>query len=172
MEKTLQALNAMVASGVIGSYAIGGAIAASYYIAPTATLDLDVFIPIQVDQLWLVAVRPLLDYLREHGHAAREACFEIEGWLVQFLPTHKSLTEEALAQARTAVYGQTSTRVLTAEHLAAIMLQVGRPKDKVRLALFCEADALDRGKFQALLARHHLVDAWQNFSRQFLPEKE
>ena len=62
----------------------------------------------------------------------------------------------------------TLARVFSAEHLAAIALQTGRAKNKARLLQFVEAGALEAARFQAILARHGLVDAWQKFERQFL----
>jgi hypothetical protein len=47
---------------------------------------------------------------------------------------------------------------------------VGRAKDKARLLQFIEAGALDSGRFDAILTRHSLVDAWQRFVRQFLAD--
>ena len=76
--------------------------------------------------------------------------------------------EEALLQAVEAEVEGTPARVFTAEHLAAIALQTGRAKDKARLLQFIESGALDAARFQAILARHELVDAWQRFQRQFL----
>ena len=61
-------------------------------------------------------------------------------------------------------------RVFTAEHLAAIALQTGRAKDKARLLQFIEAAALDSSRFEAILTRHGLLEAWQNFERQFLDD--
>jgi hypothetical protein len=59
-------------------------------------------------------------------------------------------------------------RVLTAEHLAAMALQAGRAKDKARLLQFVESGVLDASKFEELVIRHGLTDAWQRFGRQFL----
>ena len=55
---------------------------------------------------------------------------------MQFLPVYNELTEEALAQAIDVVFGSTPTRVLSAEHLAAIMLETGGPRDHARLTQF------------------------------------
>ncbi len=63
---------------------------------------------------------------------------------------------------------RTPARVFTAEHLAAIALQLGRPKDKARLLQFVESGAIDTGRFQAILARHSLNNRWQEFERTFL----
>ena len=75
-----------------------------------------------------------------------------------------------LTRVRARVEAVTSHRVFTAEHLAAIALQTGRAKDKARLLQFIESAALDAARFQALLTRHGLMDAWQRFERQFLSD--
>lgn len=43
MEKTLQVLNALERDGVLVRYAIGGAMAATFYVEPVLTFDLDIF---------------------------------------------------------------------------------------------------------------------------------
>lgn len=42
MKKTLEEINQMQADGVISHYAIGGAVGATFYLEPAATLDVDV----------------------------------------------------------------------------------------------------------------------------------
>ena len=76
--------------------------------------------------------------------------------------------EEALQESVERDVDGPPARVFTAEHLAAIALQTGRAKDKARLLQFIEAGALDAGCFQAILARHGLIDRWRQFERQFL----
>jgi hypothetical protein len=44
MKETLENINRMQAQGVIGKYAIGGAVGATLYLEPSATLDVDVFV--------------------------------------------------------------------------------------------------------------------------------
>lgn len=44
MKATLNIINQMRADGIIGQYAIGGAIGATFYLEPTATFDIDVFV--------------------------------------------------------------------------------------------------------------------------------
>ena len=41
---TIAAVNQMQADGVIGRYAIGGAVGATFYLEPVATLDVDIFV--------------------------------------------------------------------------------------------------------------------------------
>ena len=50
------------------------------------------------------------------------------------------------------------TRVFTAEHLCAIALQTGRPKDHARVAMFFEQGAIDRGVLDDILRRHDLME--------------
>ena len=77
---------------------------------------------------------------------------------------------EALQEAVERDVDGTRACVFTAEHLAAIALQTGRARDKARLLQFVEAGALDADRFQAILARHGLVDAWRKFERQYLSD--
>ena len=43
-----------------------------------------------------------------------------------------------------------------------------RARDKARLLQFIETGVLDPARFQAILARHELIAAWQRFEQQFL----
>jgi hypothetical protein len=54
--------------------------------------------------------------------------------------------------------------VLRAEHLAAICVQAGRPKDRERARLLREQAALDEDYLTALLARHGLAGKWREWS--------
>jgi hypothetical protein len=54
----------------------------------------------------------------------------VEGWDIEFLAPGTPLVKEALEQAIGRDVNGVSTRVFTAEHLAAICLQVGRPRDE------------------------------------------
>ncbi|HUJ09755.1 MAG TPA: hypothetical protein VL171_06990 [Verrucomicrobiae bacterium] len=164
-------LNQMRADGVIDNYAIGGAVGATFYLEPTATLDVDVFIDFKSEPGRLLAdPKHVFDYLVAHGGKLEGEHVVIAGWPVQFLPPTGPLVEEALAQAVTMDIEGTPSRVFTAEHLAAIALQTGRAKDKARLLQFVEAGALDAKRFEAILAKHGLLDQWHKFDRQFLKE--
>src|SRR5262245_50196021 len=130
----------MQADGVIDRYAIGGAVGATFYLEPAATLDVDVFITFrqQAGQL-VVSPQPIFDYLKARGSAMQGEYIMVAGWPVQFLPTGTPLLDEALNEALEHDVDGTLARVFTAEHLAAIALQLGRAKDKARLLQFIEA---------------------------------
>jgi hypothetical protein len=95
----------------------------------------------------------------------------IAGWPVQFLPPGTPLVEDALDGAVEKDVDGIHARVFTAEYLAAIALQTGRAKDKARLLQSIEAGALDTARFQAILNRHGLVEAWRKFKRRFLSDQ-
>ncbi|HEV2799660.1 MAG TPA: hypothetical protein VGW12_04140 [Pyrinomonadaceae bacterium] len=167
MEKTLQVLNRMQADGVLGQYAIGGAIAATFYIEPVSTSDLDIFFTAAAASGQFLSLAPLYDYLAASGYEAAGEAVEIEGWPVQFLPAFNQLLEEALAQAETIQFKSTPTRVMRAEHLVAVMLQTGRPKDYSRIIQFLEVDAVQWSRLSDVLTRHDLTAHWEEFKRKF-----
>src|SRR5437870_1725203 len=108
---------------IIDRYAIGGAVGATFYLEPVATLDVDIFVAFRHDpgQL-LVSPQPILDYLTARGGVLDREYVVIAGWPVQFLPPTSPLVEEALVQAVTVDVDGIPARVFTAEHLAAIAL--------------------------------------------------
>ncbi|MDQ3624525.1 MAG: hypothetical protein M3463_18900 [Verrucomicrobiota bacterium] len=169
IQEVLRTINQMQAHGVIERYAIGGAVGATFYLEPVATVDVDIFVAFHPELgSLIVSPRPIFDYLTARGCALEGEYVVIGGWPVQFLPPTGPLAEEALEAAVEIDVEGTLARVFTAEHLAAIALQTGRARDKARLLQFIEEGALDPERFQQLLARHALIDRWQQFQRQFL----
>jgi len=156
MEKTLQVLNDLVRAGVLSRYAIGGAMGATFYVEPVLTFDLDIFVLLPQTVSGLLTLEPLYEALRARGYTEEGECVSIEGVPVQFLPAHNDLLVEALNESREVLYEHTPTRVVRAEHLAAIALQTGRDKDRERVRLLREQAELDRDYLGKLLARHNL----------------
>ena len=170
--EVIRIINQMRADGVIERYAVGGAVGATFYLEPVATLDVDVFVTFQPEAgSAIVNPQPIYDYLTRHGGTVQGEYIVISGWPVQFLPPASPLGEEALAQAVEKDVAGMPARVFTAEHLAAVALQTGRAKDKARLLQFVEAGVLDSARFQAVLARHGLTAAWNRFEQQFLRDQ-
>ena len=169
MKATLQVINQMQANGIIGKYAIGGAVGATFYLEPSATLDIDVFVSLKTapDSL-LITLSPVYDYLTTRGYKVKGEYIIIEDWQVQFLPPGDALGEEALAQAVETEVDGISTWVLTAEHLVALALQLGRPKDFSRILQFIDAGVIDPAKLDQILARHGLLNQWEKFGCKFL----
>ena len=169
LKEVLATINQMQADGVIDQYAIGGAVGATFYLELIATLDVEIFVAFRPEPgPLLVSPQPLLDYLVARGGRLEGEYVVIADWPVQFLPPPSPLAAEALAEAVPFDIEEVPTRVFSAEHLAAIALEIGRPKDKARLLQFVESGVLDYGRFNAILVRHHLADQWQRFEEQFL----
>lgn len=165
VKATLAAINQMQADGVIGKYAIGGAVGATLYLEPAATLDIDVFVILPMNEgSSLLSLSPIYDYLREQGGTVQHEHIVIGGWPVQFQPPANELEREAVA----ATLQEVSTWVMSAEHLAAIALHTGRAKDHIRVLQFVEQNAVDRDKLKSLLERHGLTQKWQEFERKYL----
>jgi hypothetical protein len=163
VEKTLEIINRMEAEGRIGRYAIGGAMAAVFYVEPFATFDLDIFFAVDVSG-GLVSMTPVYEYLAAAGYEAKGEAVDIEGWPVQFIPTYNPLVAEAVEQAVEIKFKGAPTRVLGAEHLVAIMLQTGREKDYARAARFLEEGVVNVGRLTDILSRYALTDKWREFS--------
>lgn len=171
MEKTLRILNRMVQDGVVNQYAIGGAVAAVFYVEPINTNDLDVFFKVTADDSDLAVLAPLYEYLADRGYTVQGETIDIEGWPVQFLPVFNPLLEEALEKAQETEFNQTLTRVMRAEHLVAIMLQTGRLKDLARVEQFLEHKVVDELELLDVLTRHGLKNKWTAFQQRVTDEK-
>ena len=158
----------MEAEGIIGRYAIGGAVGSIFWLEPITTKDLDVFVMLPMSPGGsLLTLGPIYEYLLPRGFVTQGQFIVIEGWAVEFVPPGTPLVEEALAQAVERDVNGITTRVFTAEHLAAICLQVGRPKDHDRVIRFVEAGALDAEAFESILIRHSLMEKWQRFQQTY-----
>ena len=120
----------------------------------------------------LISISPIYAYLAQRCYTPSGESIVIEGWPVQFLPVYNQLTEEALDQAIEVRFGTTPARVLSAEYLAAIMLETGRPKDHARLIQFFEFGAIDRTILENIVERHGFKGNWETFRRRFLNEDD
>jgi hypothetical protein len=169
INEVIAALNQMQRDAIVDAYAIGGAVGATFYLEPLATIDVDVFVSLTPEPGKLI-VEPnvIFEYLTKRGAKVEGEYLVIAGWPVQFLAPPGPLGEEALADAVNVQVDEEPARVFTAEHLAAIALQTGRAKDKARLLQFIESELLDMDRFRAILKRHNLIEKWREFERQFL----
>ena len=93
MEKTLAVINKLEQEGLFGQYAIGGAVAATRYIEPIQTYDLDIFVLLPLSQSGLISLSPVYNWLTEHDYKAIGETIVIEDWPVQFLPVYNRLEE-------------------------------------------------------------------------------
>jgi len=168
MEKALQVIEEMTRQGVIKAYAIGGGIAATYYIEPVLTYDLDIFFIPAKDGLDVLA--PIYDYAGERGFGTHAESILIEGFPVQFIPAYNDLVRQAVENAATLKYRDVEAKVVTAEHLAAISLQTGRAKDRERVSRLLEEAVIDRAVLGRILESFGLADKLKKLEKQFHEE--
>jgi hypothetical protein len=169
MKRILEVIHRMQAEGVIGKYAIAGAVGATFYLEPSATLDIDILVALPgPGGSSLLSLGPLYNYLTSHGYKAEKEYIFIEGWPVQFLPPRDLLDEEALQEAVATEVEGLCTWVITSEHLVAMALKTGRAKDFARILQFVESGVLDPAKLNQVLERHGLLEKWGQFEVKFL----
>jgi hypothetical protein len=161
MKETLKVIKELEKSGIIRAYAIGGGVAATYYIEPLLTFDLDIFfLPVQES---IDVLAPIYEHLRKKGFKPRQEQVLIDGIPVQFIPAYNALIEEAVRQANTATYQRLRVNILGVEHLIAIGLQTFRPKDRERIVRFLEQAKVDHPRLQGILKDHGLLEKYKKF---------
>ncbi len=163
MKKTLMALNDLKKKGIIIDYAIGGGMGAVFYIEPFLTYDLDVFIRTK-DESELQPLAALYAHLKAKGHRPEQEQVIIAGVPVQFLPVYNELLAEAVKEARPVNYQGTKTRIMTIEHLLAIMLQTGRAKDRERFSKALDEAKIDKVRLSQILKRHALEGKYREWT--------
>jgi len=171
MRDTLEMINQMQTDGVIDEYAIAGAVGATFYLEPSATEDVDIFVMLPTAPgSSLLSLSPIYDYLKARRCVVQGERIVIGDWPVQFMPPHNALEREALAEAVETDVEGVRTRVVTAEHLVAMALETGRAKDYARIVQFLEQDAVDKDKLNLTLLRHGLIPKWKKFESRYLRE--
>src|SRR5436309_12597636 len=93
----LRAANGLVAAGLIQEWALGGALAAIYYVEPFATYDADIFF-VPTDKGLTAGLPAIHAHLQSQGWEVEREHLLIRGFPVQFLAAH-GLTEEAVREA-------------------------------------------------------------------------
>lgn len=166
MHEVCDILERLLAERLIRRYAIGGATAAGFHGEPLATRDVDVFVFLDaVPGKLLVSLEPLYTRLRDLGfHEFEEEAILIHGFPIQFLCASPGIETEAVDSAIMVEWDKHRMLVMRPEHLAAIALSVGRPKDRARLVYLAELPDFDQPAFQSILTRHHLTDRWHQWA--------
>jgi len=166
MKQVFALLNEMVRDGALENYAVAGAIGAMFYVEPFSTQDIDVLVMAPEDRL--VIELPGLDYLKARGYTEfRNEGIVIQDWPVQFLPATTQLEREAYLNAEISNLDEVPVRVVLPEHLVAIMLSVGRPKDLARVEMFLSQGAVKIDVLEDLIQRHGLTEKWADYKRKF-----
>ena len=125
--------------GVLARFAIGGAVAASFYIEAVATEDLDIFAFLRRSASGLVLLTPLYDRLTQLGATVQEE----------------------------QTYDGLRVPVVTADYLCAIAPQTGRPKDYQRVHSLFEADCITPETIRQLIQAYDLQKRWEEYVRRY-----
>jgi hypothetical protein len=168
LKDTIARINDMQREGVIGSYAIGGAVGATFYTEPATTFDLDIFLVPPSSTAGLLSLSAIYEYAAKRHWNSEGEHIVIADWPVQFLPAADPLEREALAQAIPTRIEDVETRVIRPEHLICFALRTGRSKDRIRIVQLIENKAADQSRLEDVLRRHNLTSKWDNFKQRFL----
>ena len=150
----LHAANGLVTAGLIEDWALGGALAAIYYVEPFTTYDADIFF-VPKDQGLTAGIPAIYAHLQAQGWQVEREHLLVRGFPVQFLAAH-GLTREAVHEAERIEYEGVPARVFRAEYIVAIATSVGRQKDKARIEQLLQQADLDKIYLENILQRHKL----------------
>ncbi len=149
-----RAANGLVAEGLIEDWALGGALAAIYYVEPFTTYDADIFF-LPKDNGLTAGIPAIYVHLRAQGWQEEREHLLLRGFPVRFLAV-SGLTEEALRAAERLDYEGVPAKVFRAEHIVAIAASVGRAKDKARLEQLLQQADVDKTYLADVHYRHRL----------------
>ncbi|MGI8468527.1 MAG: hypothetical protein ACR2N3_08745 [Pyrinomonadaceae bacterium] len=164
----LRVLNSMREQKIISRYAIGGAVAAIFYVEPRETFDLDIFFILeQQPSNDFLRLETIYDFARTQNFEIESEFIRIHGWAVQFFESETPLWKKAVETAREVRFETVETFVIAPEYLATMMVEAGRNKDWIRLADFWEAEILDKQKFLKILEKFDLSEKWKKHKWRF-----
>lgn len=168
MKKTLAILNELEKSKIVEKYAIGGGIAVLFYVEPIFTSDMDIFclIPAKKSKS-IISLSSVYEFLKKKGYKELKEQVLIEGIPVQFIPAYNELVEDAVNNAKIVDYEGIKTKVVSLEHLLAIMLQTNRPKDRERIFLILDETKIKRDVFDKILKKHNLMARWKKIKNEY-----
>jgi hypothetical protein len=150
----LRAANELVTVGLIEDYALGGALAAIYYVEPFTTYDADIIF-VAAEKGLTAGIPAIYAHLQERGWRVEREHLLVNGFPVQFLAA-AGLTEEAVREARVIEYEGVPAKVFRPEHIIAIAASVGRHKDLARIDQMLEQAEIDRSFLDVILRRYKL----------------
>lgn len=155
----ISAIEDLKRQAIIEEYAVGGAMALTFWAEPTTTFDLDVFVLLRSDSdSDLVTLEPIYRWARERGYQAKSEHIIIQSLPVQILPAPTPLAREAVTEAVELDYAGQPVRVIRPEYLIALALDGSARTRKrlARVAMLLEEAELDHELLTQLLERYNL----------------
>jgi hypothetical protein len=127
ISEIVKILNSMKKKKYIKEWALGGGVAAKYYVNPPITKDIDFFVTI--DDKSIMFMQPIYAYMIEQGAEFKGHLFKYKGITLDIIPVMNELVKEAVNKSEEVVFDNVKLNIISADYLAAIALQVGRNKD-------------------------------------------
>ena len=155
LAEIMRAANDLRAARLIEDWALGGALAAIYYVEPYTTYDADIFF-IPSDKGLTAGIPAIYEHLQARGWKLERAHLLIQDFPVQFLAA-AGLTEEAVRDAEAIEFEGVPAKIFCPEHIIAIAASVGRSKDKARIEQLLQQANLDESRLKAILERYQLI---------------
>lgn len=155
LAEVLRAANELRSAGLIEEYALGGALAAIYYVEPFTTYDADIFL-IPTDKTLSSGIPAIYSHLQSKGWRVEREHLLMNDFPVQFLAA-AGLTEEAVRAALPVSYDGVPGKVFRPEHIIAIAASVGRHKDFARIEQLLGQAKIDRAMLDDILLRYNLT---------------
>ncbi len=142
-------LNGLKRRKVIRDYVVIGAIAATAYMEPIFTEDIDVIVLVDSDEEYLRAFRRVGELAE-----GQEGMHHIMGGVpVQMFPSStKPLFKDVLDQALPVKFGRLGSKFASAEHLILLYLEPFREKDRLRIMNVMPS--AEKSKLRSLLKRY------------------
>ena len=150
----MRAANGLAKAKLIEDWALGGALAAIYYVEPFATYDADIFF-IPADKGLTAGIPAIYRELRAQGWKADGEHLLVKGFPVQFLAA-EGLTEEAVREGEAIEFEGVPAKVFRPEYIVAIAASVGRLKDFARIEQMLQQSGLDRIRLEKILGKYNL----------------
>ena len=150
----LRAANELISAGLIKDYALGGALAAIYYVEPFTTYDADIIF-IASDKTLSSGIPAIYSHLQSKGWRVEREHLLIKHFPVQFLAA-SGLTEEAVRKAKRIEFEGVPAKVFRPEYIIAIAASVGRHKDLARIEQLLEQATIDKPLLDDILRRYNL----------------
>ncbi|MBI4803352.1 MAG: hypothetical protein HY796_12595 [Elusimicrobia bacterium] len=167
MEKAFKVIYQMHKKGILEDYAIGGAVATIYYTEPFDTQDIDIFfVPPEKEKI--IILTPFYDWLvGKKKYKVWKEYILIRKTPIQFIPAATELEKEAVKRAVIVSYKGIELKILRAEYLIAIFLQIYRRKDIAKLIKLFDEAKIDKGLLREVLARYGLGKKLKDFMDKY-----
>jgi predicted nucleotidyltransferase len=153
MKSIVTLLNDMQKKKIIKRWALGGGIAAKYYVNPPATRDVDFFVI--VDDKSIMFMQPIYAYMVHHGAKFVGHLFKYKNMIVDIIPAMNDLVKESVMNSITVDMDGVKVKIVDPNYLAAIALQVGRKKDIDRVIRLLNSGKLTQ-YFEVLREKYNL----------------